>query len=256
MSSIFTALVTQPLYNILIAVYDLVPPHDFGLAIIITTILIRLFLLKVSHKQIATQKKMQQLQPEIKKIQQKYKDDKEKQTKEMFALYKKHGTTPFSGCLPIIIQLIVFIGFYHILLKMTDKSVAVDAALLYSFVPNPETISPTLLGWVNLSEPSVVLAVLAAAAQYWQMKMMIDKREREQEQKPSVKKEKKSSDKPDMSDFSEIMMKQMLYIGPILTLIFGFTFPGGLALYWFVSTFFMVLQQYWIFWKDRRKQTA
>ena len=253
MINFFNTIVTEPLYNILIAAYDLIPPYDFGIAIIVTTIIIKLALLRLSHKQIATQKKMQEIQPEIKKLQKKYKDDKERQAKEMFALYKKHGTTPFSGCLPIIVQIIVFIGFYRVLLGMTDKTVTVDTSLLYSFVPNPGTITPALFG-IDLHNPSIPLAILAAAAQYWQMKMMLAKRQQGQAQNPKPKKSaKKDSDSaPDMSDFAEIMTKQMLYIGPILTLMIGFTFPGGLALYWFVSTFFMVLQQYWIFWRDKK----
>ncbi len=252
MIGIFNTLVTEPLYNILIAAYDLIPPNDFGVAIIVTTLIIKFALLRVSHKQIVAQKKMQELQPEIKKLQQKYKDDKERQTREMFALYKKHGTTPFSGCLPLIIQLIVFIAFYKILLKMSDEEVRVDADLLYSFVPDPGTITPLLFGTINLSVPSVPLAVLAAAAQYWQMKMMIARREREKEKNPPPKPKKKDSDLPDMSDFAETMTKQMLYIGPILTLIIGLAFPGGLALYWFVSALFTALQQYWIFQREKR----
>ena len=255
MISFFNTVVTEPLYNILITVYDFVPPHDFGVAIIITTLIIKLILLRLSHKQISTQKKMQEIQPEIKKLQKKYKDDKERQTKEMFALYKKHGTTPFSGCLPIIVQIIVFIGFYHVLLGMTDETVTVDTELLYSFVPNPGTITPELFG-IDLHSPSIPLAILAAVTQYWQMKMMLDKRQQEKGRSSKSKKiVKKNSETPDMNDFAEVMVKQMLYIGPIMTLVFGFAFPGGLALYWFVSTFFMILQQYWFFWKDKQPES-
>ncbi len=241
MGSLFHTIVTEPLYNILITVYDIVPPHDFGITIIITTILIKLTMFHLSKKQIESQKKMQELQPKIKKLQQKHKNNKERQTKEMLALYKEHNTTPVSGCLPLVVQLIIFVAFYRILFTMKGTEVLVDSARLYAFVPNPEIITPTLLGIIDLNNPSPVLAVLAAAGQYYQMKMMMARREKDAPQKPTQAKKK---DAPDMQDFAETMTKQMLYIAPAMTLFIGFTFPGGLALYWLTSTLFMIAQQY------------
>ncbi len=243
MGSLFHTIVTEPLYNILITVYDIVPPHDFGITIIITTILIKLAMLHLSKKQIESQKKMQQLQPEIKKLQKKHKHDKERQTKEMLALYKKHNTTPVSGCLPLIIQLVIFIAFYRILFTMKGTEVLVDSARLYSFVPNPETITPTLLNVIDLNNPSPLLAILAATGQYYQMKMMMARHKKDTPQQATSP---QKNNMPDMQDFAETMSKQMLYIAPAMTLFIGFTFPGGLALYWLTSTLFMIAQQYYL----------
>ncbi len=244
MGSLFNTFVVNPLYNILIAAYEFIPPHDFGIAIIVATILIKLAMLHLSKKQIESQKKMQELQPKIKKIQKEHKDDKEKQTKEILALYKKHNTTPVSGCLPLIIQMIVFIAFYRILFGMKGAEVIVDSARLYPFIHNPGTMTPTLLGIIDLHTPSPLLAVLAAAGQYLQMKMMMAQRSKDtsaEKKTPS-----KDADAPAIQDFAEIMTKQMVYIAPVMTLLIGFTFPGGLALYWFVSTLFMIVQQYYL----------
>ncbi len=235
----FNTLIVTPLYNLLIALYDIVPPHDFGIAIILTTIVIKVLMLHVSHVQIENQKKMQELQPEIKKLREKYKNDKQRQAQEMMALYKKHNTTPVAGCLPLIIQIVVFFAFYKILLDMKGAEIAVDTARLYSFVPNPTTISATLFS-VDISVPSPLLAVLTAAAQYYQMKMMLAHYAPPSRQKPS------DGDAPDIQDFAEILSKQMLYIAPGMMLIVGMTFPGGLTLYWLTSTVFTIAQQFFI----------
>ncbi len=232
--SIFHSLIIQPLYNILVAAYDVIPPHDFGIAIIVTTIIIKLLLLRLSHVQIKNQRIMQELQPQLKDIRERYKDDKQRQAQEMMALYKKHNTTPVSGCLPLIVQIVVFIAFYRILLTMTGSEIPVNSADLYSFVPNPGTITATFFG-IDLSVPSYGLAVLAAIAQYYQMKMIMAKLP------PSSP--KPDSDAPDVHDFAESMSRQMVYIAPVMTLFIGLTFPGGLALYWLTSTLFMIAQQ-------------
>lgn len=258
MTALFTTIVTQPLYNLLVGIYDILPWTDLGVAIIITTLVIKFAMVGLSRKQIASQKKMQELQPEMKEIQEKYKDDKETQTREIFAMYKKHKTTPFSGCLPIIVQIITFMGLYYILYKMTGDSVPVRSELLYSFVPNPGTISPTFFG-MNIGNPSPILALLAAATQYWQMKIMLDhKDEMDSLNKDGSKKDlskavTKDPTKPDMQEFAHKMGKQMLYIGPALTLFIGLTFPGGLALYWFISTGFTAIQQQFIMRGDKRE---
>ena len=112
MGFLFNAFIYQPIYNLLVFVYNIVPFRDFGIAIIIVTVLIKLVLVPLSRKQIESQKKMQELQPKIKELQQKYKTDKEKQSRAVMELYKTHKTNPFSGCLPLVFQLIFLIECY------------------------------------------------------------------------------------------------------------------------------------------------
>ncbi|MFA7208677.1 MAG: YidC/Oxa1 family membrane protein insertase [Parcubacteria group bacterium] len=240
MSFLFDTFVYYPIYNLLIFIYNIVP--DFGVAIIILTVLIKFLLFPLSKKQIESQKKMQELQPKIKAIQGKHKNDKEKQSRAMMELYKESGSNPFSGCLPMIAQLVFLIAIYRVLFNISQAGLIINQADLYSFIANPGQINKMFVGIVDLASaiefsqitwssfPHILLVIMAAGAQFIQTKMMMAKQ--------PVK--EASQGEP---DFSEIMTKQMLFLGPLLTLFIGIKFPAGLALYWLVSTVFMILQQ-------------
>jgi len=240
MAYLFHSLVYQPIYNILIAVYNIIP--DFGIAIIIVTVLVKLVLIPLSKKQIESQKKMQELQPRIKEIQAKHKNDKEKQSRAMMELYKETKSNPFSGCLPMVVQLVFLIAIYRVLFNISQAGLIANAGDLYGFIHNPGQINKMFLGTVDLSSaidfahitisslPHILLVIAAAGAQFIQTKMLMAKQ--------PVK-----VTKADEADFSQIMTKQMLFLGPLLTLFIGVKFPAGLALYWLVSTGFMVAQQ-------------
>jgi len=254
MITFFHTFVYDPLYNILIGLYDVIPGADFGISIIIITILLKTVLIPLSRQQIESQKKLQEIQPKIKELQKKHKDDKEKQAREMMGLYKKEKVNPLGGCLPLIIQLVFFIAIYRILIDVSANDFLVNPDFLYSFMSNPGTINTTFLGIVNLTVPNVFLAVITAIAQYIQMKMMMknkaeEKKVVQESKKESKQKEKKKEkeEKGGMSaDFSEMMQKQMLYIFPFLTLFIGISFDAGLILYWLTSTLFMIGQQWYI----------
>jgi len=175
---------------------------------------------------------MQELQPKIKELQEKTKGNKEQQTKQMMELYKEHKTNPFSGCLPLIVQLVFLIAIYRVLITISSNGLSVNSSELYSFVVNPGKINQFFIHLVDLTKPSIVIAVLAAAAQYFQTKMLM-------KQQPQNT-QKEESGKPDMA---QMMSKQMLYLGPFLTLFIGIRFPAGLSLYWLVGTLFMLIQQ-------------
>lgn len=232
MTYIFHTIIYQPLYNILIFLYNIVPGADFGIAIILITILLRIFLIPLYKKQIESQKKLQELQPKIKALQERTKNDKEQQTKQLMELYKENKTNPFSGCLPLIIQLVFFIAIYRVLINISDNGLAADASQLYSFVSDPGKINQFFIHLVDLTKPSIVIAALAAIAQYFQTKMIML-------QQPQMPKSG-SDDKPDIA---QMMNKQMLYLGPFLTLFIGIKFPAGLSIYWLASTLFMLVQQ-------------
>lgn len=235
MMALFDTFVYDPIYNVLIFLYNIIPGQDFGIAIILTTLLLKLVLLPLSRQQIESQKKLQELQPKIKALQHKYKDDKEKQTKAVMEFYKENKVNPFAGCLPLIIQLAFLIAIYRVLINISQAGLSVQDGSLYSFVANPGPINHLFLHIVDLSHPSYVFAILAALAQYYQTKIMILRQPKPEKQN--------GSDEP---DFAQIMTKQMLIIGPALTLFIGFTFPAGLSLYWLVSTLFMIAQQEYI----------
>lgn len=234
MSEIFNIIFYQPILNLLVFLYNIVPGHDIGLAIIIMTVIIKLILLPLSKQSINSQKSLQELQPRIDEIKKKYADNKEEQGRAMMQLYKQEKVNPFSSCLPLLIQLPFL---WAVFMVFRDGLSGQSLSLVYSFIYQPEIINTTSLGFINLAKPNVILAILAGLAQFWQAKMMITKR-------PEVR----SSGAKD-EDMMAIMNKQMLYIMPALTVFIGLSFPGGLALYWLVTTLLTALQQLYLFKK-------
>ncbi|WKZ28929.1 MAG: YidC/Oxa1 family membrane protein insertase [Patescibacteria group bacterium] len=227
MLAIYHAVLYQPILNLLVGLYDVLF-SDFGLAILALTVIVRGVLWPLTHKALENQKAMLDIQPKIKEIQAKYKDNKEEQAKAMMAVYAEHKVSPFSSCLPLLVQLPLFIALYQVL-SAGLKSENLNA--LYGFVPNPGTISTVSLGFLDLAQRSIPLAVLAAAAQYVQAKMM---------QRKDVKVHGEASKD---EDTMAIMNKQMLYMMPAMTLFIGWNLPAGLTLYWLLTNLAMILQQ-------------
>lgn len=239
MANIFQTIFYQPILNLLVFLYNVIPGHDIGLAIIAMTIIIKLALLPLSKQSIKSQKALQDLQPKIDELKKKLANNKEAQAKAMMDLYKQEKVNPFSSCLPLLIQLPFLWAVFRV---FRDGLNGASLALVYPFITRPETINHISFGLVDLSKPNVVLAVLAGLAQFWQAKMMTTKRA---EVKNGAAKDE---------DMMAIMNKQMLYIMPVLTVFIGITLPGGLSLYWFTLTMLTALQQLYIFKKKSKEQ--
>lgn len=230
----FYIILYQPLFNSLVLLYDYVPGRDFGIAIILLTLIIRLILYPISVKAVNSQRNLQKLQPKMQELQKKYKDDKEKQAKEVLELYKKEKINPFSGLLLAFIQLPILIALYRVFWNGLNPK---ELSGLYGFVLNPGHINVLFLHLMNLSKPNLVFAVLAGIVQYFQTKMLM----------PAVK---KTSGQSKEADFSAVMQKQMLYFFPVFTVIILINLPSALGLYWVASGLFSIIQQYLIFKKD------
>ncbi|MFH1582337.1 MAG: YidC/Oxa1 family membrane protein insertase [bacterium] len=226
----FNTVLYKPLFNALVLLYEYIPGKDFGVAVIILTLIIRFLLYPLMMKSIKSQKIMSELQPKLKEIQNKYKDDKEKQTREMMDLYKREKFNPFGGCLPLLLQLPILIALYRVFWKGLSEG-SMDK--LYSFVPNPGIIDPMFLGVINLSESNFVLAIIAGIAQFFQTKTMTGQ-------------SKKDDGK---GQFANMMQKQMLYFFPIITVIILLRMPAAIGLYWIVTALFSVWQQHIVFKK-------
>jgi YidC/Oxa1 family membrane protein insertase len=243
-------LIYQPIYNALVGMYNVF--GDFGIAIIALTLIIKFALIPLSRKQIESQKEMQEIQPKIKELQKKYKDNKEELTKKTMALYKEHKINPAAGCLPLIIQMIIFIAIYRVIINLSENHIlSVNADQLYPFIGQPENVNKFFLGFMNLAEPYAILAFITAAAQFYQLKMMQGKFE-----KVSEKTKNENDSKSNEPDFASIMQKQMLFIVPIMTLFIGLKFPSGLTLYWLASTVFMIAQQWFVMHKEKESSDA
>jgi YidC/Oxa1 family membrane protein insertase len=233
MVRLYEILAYEPIYNTLVLFYNIVPFKDFGVAIVLTTILVRFLLYPLYQKQISSQKKLQDLQPKIKEAQKKHKNNKEEQARIMMSLYKENGVNPVSGCLPAILLFIVFFAIYRAIINIAGAGLTVHQESLYSFVQNPGPINHLFLGFLDITLPNIALAIITAGAVYLQMKMMLGKA-------AAAPVEIAEGAGPDMAT---IMNKQMIFIAPAVSLFVGVTFPAALSLYWLTSTVFMIIQQ-------------
>jgi YidC/Oxa1 family membrane protein insertase len=234
MLHLFTIIFYQPILNLLVWLYNVIPGHDIGIAIVLLTIIIRVLLFPLSKKSIESQKALQDMQPKIEEIKKQF-PGKEEQGKAMIKLYQENKINPLSSCLPLLIQLPFLIAVYQVFMAGLKSN---SLNLVYPFISRPESISVISMGFLNLSKPNWVLAVLAGLAQFWQAKMMMTK-------KPpaAVAGQKGALDE----SMTAMMNKQMLYFMPAFTVFIGISLPGGLTLYWFVVTLLTALQQLFIF---------
>ena len=234
MSSIFITILFQPLFNLFVGLYNLVPGHDVGVVILIITVLIRLILYPLTNSSIKSQRSLQELQPKLEEIKKQYAGDQQKQAQATMELYKDSKVNPFASCLPLLIQLPILIALYWVFSSSLNAATIAQTLQdnLYPFVSNPESINPVTMRIFNLAVASPILAILAGLAQYLQARTMAKKNP------VSASTEGKG---PDMA---AMMNKQMLYFMPALTVLIGFSLPAGLTLYWFWSTLLMAGQQY------------
>lgn len=237
MGYIYNLIFYQPVLNLLIYFYDTISFNDLGVAIIFVTIIIRLVLYPVFHRGAKQQMLVQRIQPKIKKIQELHKNDKEKQTQELMELYKEHGVNPFSSILLILIQLPIMLALYWVVNAALTPG---EIAGLYSFIEAPQSINSLFIGLVDLTKPSLVLILLAAVAQYFQSRLAIYR------------------DPKNNAPLSpaEKMAHQMVFIGPIITIVIFYSLPAAVGLYWLVTSVFSVLQQIIINRHFKKGETA
>jgi YidC/Oxa1 family membrane protein insertase len=233
MITLFHVALYQPIFNMFVFLYNVIPGHDVGLVILAITILVRLVLYPLTSSSIKSQRALQDLQPKMAAIKLQYPDDKQKQTQAIMEMYKANKVNPMASCLPMLIQLPILIALYKVLQDGLHSKNLTDS--LYSFIANPGSINQISLGIFNLAQPNYVLAVLAGLAQFWQAKTLSRKN-------PPTQAGEGSKDEAMLS----MMNKQMLYFMPVMTVLIGLNLPAGLTLYWFFGTVLMVLQQIWL----------
>jgi len=231
LSAFFNTILYQPLLNLLILLYAYLPGSDFGVAVIIFTLLIKIVLSPTSLKAARSQRALAKIQPRIKEIQQKYKDDKAKQSQAMMEIYKQEKINPLSGCLPILIQLPILIALYQVFLRGLQPEAL--KASLYSFVPYTPLTNITFLGIIDLSKSNIFSALLAGILQFFQSKLSL-----------SFAKPKEANDKTKKQGFSSMMQSQMLYFFPLLTIFIVWKFGSIIGLYWIVSALFSIGELY------------
>ncbi len=226
MAYLYQQIFYRPIFNILIFFYENFAWHDLGIAIILTTLLIRFILYPLFHTGAKQQMMMQRIQPKIKKIQELHKDDMQKQSQALMELYKEHGVNPFSSILLLIVQIPIMLAFYWVVREGFGTAQFVN---LYSFIPQPQAVNSIFLGIVNLAQPSIILILLAAVAQYFQARLAIYRAP--------------GSGAPSTA---EKIARRMSFVAPLMTILIFYSLPSAIGLYWLVSSLFSVGQQYLI----------
>ncbi len=185
---------------------ELVGVPSYGLAIILLTVLIKILVYPLTKKQLQSMKAMQRIQPQMKKLQEKYKDNPQMLQKKLMELYQKEGANPMSGCLPMLIQMPILMGMYY---------------TLYAFDYGG---APPSFAWLpSLSEPDPTYALpfLSAATTFLQQKMMSNTSE------------------------ANPQMRVMMAIMPLFIGWISLNFPAGLVLYWVTMNVVQIIQQWW-----------
>jgi len=240
-SAFFNTIVYNPLYNGLIILMNAIPWADVGVVVIIFTIIVKLILFPLAQKSVKTQVAVRSIDPELKRIREKYKNKKEEQARKTMDLYKKHGINPFSGFVLILIQLPIIFALYFIFLRAGLP--VINTEILYSFVTVPTSVDVEFLGILNVFDRSIVLALLTGISQYVQGKLVMPK--------PQPRKKGKALSLKD--DMARSMQLQMRYVMPVIVGVIAYTLPAIVAIYWTTSNIFTIFQE--IFVRKRFNKT-
>ena len=226
--NLWDLIVLNPVLNFLVVLYGVLF-HNFGLAIIVLTLLVRLVTMPLTLKQLKSTRKMQELQPKLTEIQKKYAKNKEKLAQEQMKLYKESGISPLGCIVPMVIQMPIWIALYQSIIRalaVTPEALSDLSGHLYSW-PMVNKLAP--LGsdflWINLAVPdgTMLLPILVGASMWVQQKMV-------------------ATPSPDPRQQS--MTSMMQWMLPLMFVLFSLSFPAGLALYWLFSNLIGIAVQY------------
>lgn len=267
--NIFDLLIVQPIFNLLAIIYGLIPGSDFGIALIIFTILVRLAMWPLIKKQLHQTKVQREIQPALKKIKVQAAGNKQLEGQLMLELYREKGINPLSSIGTLFLQLPIFIALYNVINIITKHRDQIES-FTYSFVQNLEPIAKiinsadhafneSLLGVVNLSKtaiqngtiywPLMILAILAAVLQYVQSKQ-ITPQPTEKKRLRDLMSASAQGKEIDQAEVSAIMSQRMMLIFPILTFTIMVALPGAITLYTVVGSIVAIIQQHIILNED------
>ncbi len=211
---------------------DVLPWIDAGVAVVLFTIIVRLILFPLSKKAIVTQVRMKELEPELNHIKNTMKDDRQGQALKVMALYKEKKVSPFSSFFVLLIQLPIIYALYSIFIH--SGLPIVNTSLLYNFVDIPN-VDMNFLGLIDIGPRSILLALIAAVAQYLQLHFSLA------HMTPPNTLSKNNP--PTQMDMAQSMTRNMKYIFPIIVFLISYNISAVVALYWAVSSFFTLGQE-------------
>jgi len=260
---IFQIFIVQPIFNLLIGIYSFIPGGDFGIAVIIFTVLVRFAMWPLVKKQLHQTKAMQKMQPELAKIKRETKGNRQLESVRMMELYKKHDISPFRSILILLIQVPIFIALYQVIQIFTLHRDQIDK-YTYGFmkalepvqglIDHPDNFNEKLLGFLDLTKTAIatnpfsinivllVLAVIAAVTQYVMAKQVSPKQKNKKKLR-DIMNEAADGKQADRSEMNTVMMGSMTKFLPIVMFLIIINLPGAIALYYTVSNLVAVFQQ-------------
>ncbi len=232
-STIWHLFFFDPIYNGLIFFIDTVPKGDVGIAVILIVIVVKAVLFPLSIKAAKTQKVIKEIEPQIKEIKKNITDSQE-QAKAIMLLYKTSGINPFSSIILMFIQIPIIFALYFSVARGGGVMLpAINIDILYSFIPQPETISMLFLGIIDITQKNLPLAILAGVLQFIHGYLAFPALPpKEKDAKPSMK-----------DDFARSMQIQMKYMMPVIIGVFAYTISATLGLYFVVSSIAAIIQE-------------
>lgn len=236
-SYIWHTIFFDPIYNTLIFFVDTVRGGDVGLAIIATVIVVKMVLLPLSIKAAKTQKIMREIEPKLKEIKETHKDNREEQARAMMAIYKEANLNPFASIVLVFLQIPIVFALYFSVYSGGGISLPdINTTLLYSFIPEPTTVSMNFLGFFDITKRSLLLAVGAGITQFIFTRMTLP-----------VLPAKDPEAAPDFKDdFMRNMHLQMKYVMPVLIAFIAYTISATIALYFVVSNLVAIAQEFYV----------
>ncbi len=238
----FHILFYKPMYNILILILDILPNHNVAIAVILLTVLIKVILLPLSHKMFKTQITQKKIQPLISKIQEEYKDNRQMLGMKMLEIYKEHKLNPFSSILLMIIQIPIVFALYFVFARGGLPNI--NTSDLYSFVPNLNNINHILYN-IDFTKANVVIGFLAGFSQFIQIRLSL-------QNMPAMDKNKSVTEMKPEEMMQHQMSFMMKYFLPILIFIASLKVSAAVALYWIVSSLFMIIQE--LYFRNKYKE--
>ena len=267
--NIFELIIVQPVFNLLLAIYSFVPFADFGIAVIVFTLIVRFALWPLVVKQLHQVRAMRKLQPELARIKKAAKGNKQLEGMQMLELYRKHGVKPFRSILILLIQLPIFISLYRVIQIFTthrDQISHFTYGFMQSFEPihrlvsNPDNFNHFFLGFIDITKSVTTshgwnltfLLLLAAGAAYTQyiVSKQTSPQAASKKRLRDVLAEAGEGKQPDQAELNAVMASKMIKFLPFMMLFIMMSLPGAIGLYYVTSNLFAAIQQHFLLKKD------
>lgn len=261
-ASIFEVLIVKPIFNLLVFIYAILPGHNFGLAVILFTVLVRFLMWPLIKKQLHQAKAMRELQPELKKIKKATKGDRQKESMMLMELYKEREISPFGSIGTLIVQLVILIGLYSGLRRVVAHPQAIidysyswlhNLSWLKVLAADIHRFDATLFGIVDLTRPALksgspiywpamIIVLGSAISQYFQSKQLMPQ-SKDSRGLRNILRDASSGKQADQSEVNAAVGQSTRYLIPGMILLFTVGLPAALSLYWLASGVTAYLQQ-------------